>query len=116
MNVKKEDLQAAGEAMEGFRLRSFIAKRYSLAEVGNVYGDKIPREQLDAISDDMLKKELLRSKIVESLKKEPKSCKTLSEELKAPSYQVLRELVVLRRKGIIDIKEVKETSPIYAVL
>ena len=112
----KEDLQAAGEALGNFRLRSFIAKKYTLGEVGNVYGETLSKEKLDAISEEMLTKEFLRTRIVKSLNAEPKSCKALAAELETPAYLVLRELVVLRRKGIIDVKEVKGTSPIYAVL
>ena len=108
-----EQLKAAQDAIGGFRLRSFIGKKRILAEEGNVYDEKLSQERLDEVSAELLEKEYLRSRILQCIQTEPRSCKQIAEMIDVPSDEVLRQIVVLRRKNLIELDRIDGTSPLY---
>jgi hypothetical protein len=109
----KEKLRAAQRAAESFRLRSLEGKIVKLRDQGNVYGDKIPAEELEALLDEIVDSEYLRQWILEMASEKPISCKQMSERMRIPPDRILREIVVLRRKNLLVIHGIEGVTPLY---
>ena len=109
----KEKLRVAQRAAEGFRLRSLEGKIVKLREEGNVYGEKIPPEELEKLLDELIDVEYVREWILEMASKEPMSCKQMSERTGIPPDRILREIVVLRRKNLLTVHSIKGITPLY---
>ena len=109
----KEKLQAAQEAANAFRLRSYVGKMVKLRDEGNVYGEKLSADELDEVLDELVGVEFLRHPILERARARPASCKALAEEIGVDPAVVLREIVVLRRKNLLDVAGVEGRTPLY---
>jgi len=107
-------VRAARLAISSFRLRVLVGRERHLAEVGNVYGEKIPYEELEErVLRDALRAEYERSLILLKLSEKPMSVKALAEELGMDASRVLRHVVVLRARRQVELHGVEGTSPIY---
>ena len=109
----KEKLRVAQRAAEGFRLRSLEGKIVKLRDEGNVYGDKIPAEELEKLLDEAIDIENVREWILEMASKEPISCKQMSERTGIAPDRILREVVVLRRKNLLTVHSIEGLTPFY---
>ena len=109
----KEKLQAAQAAASGFRLRSFVGKMVSLRDEGNVYGEKLAPEKLEEILDELIDVEFVRNSILEGARAGPVSAKELAERIGANAARVLREIVVLRRKNLLELDRIEGETPLY---
>ena len=107
---------AAKAAAEDFRLRLLVGREKTMIDDGNVYEEKASEEELDKILDDVIDTEFVRNRIYLWVKEEPLSVKELSKRLDLDSKTVLRHVVVLRRRGLITVDRVEETSPLYTAL
>ena len=116
LDVKKiEDLQAAKQAVEDFRLRVLVARERKMIEEGNVYGEEVSQEGFDERMDDAISAEHTRNRIYLLLEKDPMSVKHLSKRLGLEKKQVLDHLVILRRRGLVTVDRVEDMTPVYAV-
>ena len=109
----REKLRAAQSAAKAFRLRSFVGKMVNLRDEGNVYGEKLAPEKLDEILDEIVDAEVLRHAILEGARAGPVSCKQLAQRIGVEPAAVLREIVVLRRKNLLELDRVEGTTPLY---
>ena len=109
----REKLKAAQAAAADFRLRSFVGKMVNLRDEGNVYGEKLSPEKLDDLLGELVDVEMLRHMILESARAEPVSCKGLAERIGVDAAAVLREIVVLRRKNVVELDRIDGTTPLY---
>ena len=109
----REKLRAAQAAAEGFRLRSYVGKMVSLRDEGNVYGEKLAPERLDEILDELIDVEFLRHTILEGAREKPVSAKELAKLAGVDPARVLREIVILRRKNLLDLDRIEGTTPLY---
>lgn len=108
-----ERMLAAKLAIADFRLRTLVGKERTLVEEGNVYGEKVPQGDLDEVIDDAVDVEYVRKRIYLLTKEKPLSVKEISECLGIDSKDVLRHIVVMRRKGLIAPDRIEGTSPLY---
>ena len=111
-----ENMQAAKSAAEDFRLRVLVGREKELTEEGNVYGEKTLQEEFDKTMDEAIQAEYTRNRIYLMVKREPQSVKQLAKRLDLDAQKVLRHVVVLRRRGMVTVDRVEETTPIYAAL
>jgi NADH-quinone oxidoreductase subunit E len=111
----KEELEAAKEAAMDYRLRILATKQKELMEGGNKYGEVFTKHEMDRLLDDMIKDELTIKRILSSLKK-ASSVKDLSLELNLSPPNVLRHVLDLKRSGLVELSEIKDSSPIYKVI
>jgi DNA-binding transcriptional ArsR family regulator len=111
-DVKKE-LQAAQAAAQGYRLRSFTGKIVNLRDQGNVYGEKLPQEQLDGILDELVDVEYLRSVVLKATRTVPVSVKQIAESAGVDPAAVLQQIVVLRRKNLLELDRIDGRTPLY---
>jgi coenzyme F420-reducing hydrogenase delta subunit len=110
------NMLAAQMAAASFRLRVLVGREKSLVEEGNVYGEKLSQEEFDEVMEDAVTNEYLRSKIYLMVKKEPLSVKELSKRLGLDSREALRQVVAMRRRGMVTASRVEGASPLYAAL
>jgi DNA-binding transcriptional ArsR family regulator len=99
-----------------YRIRAIIAKKLQMVDEGNVYNEKIAKEEMDKIIEEALKAEFVRNAIIASLKEDARSCTALAKVLEIPPDIVLRHLSYLRKKNVIDVDKVVEREPLYKVL
>jgi coenzyme F420-reducing hydrogenase delta subunit len=110
------NLLAAKRAVSDFRLRVLLGREKELTESVNVYGEKIPREEFDALLDEIVREEFIRNKIYFLTKARPLPVKALAEAVKMRPAAVLRHIVNMRRKNMIALDHVDGTTPFYKAL
>ncbi len=115
-NVKKEiidNLNAVKFALCDSRLRALVARQRELTTDGNVYGEIIPIEEFEEILDNAIENEIIRHKILEKIKKEGKSVPDIAKEIGVESHKVLRHIVTLRARGLVDVDQINEEIPTF---
>jgi len=111
-----EDLNAIEDVIQNFRVRALIARERKITERGNIYEKIIPVENYRNILNESLKSELIRSKIYLSLKSEPLSVKELAKRLAIDSSNILKQIVVLRQRGRVALKQIEGVTPYYTAI
>jgi len=114
-NILTNVLAAKGAA-EDFRLRLIVGREKTMAEDGNVYGEKVSEEEFNKTVEDIIISEYVRNRIYLLLRDEPLSVKELSKRLDLEPPRVLRHIVLLRRKGLVAINRIDGTTPLYTAL
>jgi coenzyme F420-reducing hydrogenase delta subunit len=108
-----EALYTAKNMVGDFRLRTFVGKELDLLEKGNVYEEKVEKEHFDQLMDIAIEEELLRTRILHLSKDEPQSVKILSEKMKIPTREILKQVVTLRDRNLIRLDKIEGTTPFY---
>ena len=111
-----ENIQAAKNAVSDFRLRVLVGRERELTEKVNVYGEKISQEEFDSLLDEIVRAEFIRHKIHILTKQKPLSVKELAAIIRMEPALVLRHIVDMRRKGMIALDRVEETTLLYRAL
>jgi len=114
-NILTNVLAAKGAA-EDFRLRLIVGREKTMAEDGNVYGEKASEEEFNKTVEDIIISEYVRNRIYLLLRDEPLSVKELSKRLDLEPPRVLRHIVLMRRKGLVAINRIDGTTPLYTAL
>ncbi|MDH5448949.1 MAG: hydrogenase iron-sulfur subunit [Candidatus Bathyarchaeota archaeon] len=107
---------AAKNAAADFRLRVLVGREKELTEDVNVYGEKISQDDFDDLLGEVVREEFIRHKIHLLTKQKPLSVKGLAAIIDMKPALVLRHIVDMRRKGMIALDSVEETTPIYKAL
>jgi len=110
------DVLAAKNVAADFRLRVLEGREKELTEIMNVYGEKISQEEFNALIEEIVKAEFIRHKIHLLTKQKPLSIKDLAVIIQMKPALVLRHIVDMRRKGMIALDHVEETTPLYKAL
>jgi len=110
------NVSAAKNATADFRLRVLTGREKELTENMNVYGEKISQEEFNALIDEIVKAEFIRHKIHLLTRQKPLSVKKLAVIIHMKPALVLRHIVDMRRKGMIALDRVEETTPLYRAL
>jgi F420-non-reducing hydrogenase iron-sulfur subunit len=110
------NVSAAKNAASDFRLRVLTGREKELTEKMNVYGEKISQEELDALIDEIVKAEYIRHKIHLLTRQKPMSVKEIAAIIQIKPASVLRHIVDMRRKGMIALDRIEETTPLYKAL
>ena len=87
-----------------------------MTELSVVYGEKIEQERIDQLLQEAISTELLAYKIVNKLKANPNSVKNLAQEIGVPAKQILNNVLELKRRGIVNVKNIEGQSPIYGLV
>ena len=111
-----ENVLTAKNAVADFRLRALIGKEKELTQSANVYGERISREEFDALLDEVVKAEFIRHKVLLLTRKKPFSVKELAKALNMKPAVVLRHILNMRRNGMIALASVEGTTPLYKAL
>jgi F420-non-reducing hydrogenase iron-sulfur subunit len=111
-----ENVVAAKNAMADFYLRALIAKEKELTDCPNVYNEKVSSEEFDAFADRAIETEFLRHRILLVATKKPLSVKEFSNELSLKPSVAFRQVLNLRRRGMIVLDHVEGTTPFYKAM
>jgi heterodisulfide reductase subunit A len=112
--IKKLDA-AQNEACD-VRLRWLVGKERKLVEEGNVYGEKLTQVDFDKVINEALSSEFIRNRILNMTKEQALSVKDMAGELDTSPKDILRQIIALRRKGLVELSEISGTSPLYKAL
>jgi coenzyme F420-reducing hydrogenase delta subunit len=112
----QDNLAAALEAAEGFRLRVLVGRERELTEKKNVYGEKIPQEEFEALLDEAIEAEFFRHKIHVLTRNNALSVTSLAAESELKPTEVLKHIVSLRRRNMITIDHIEGNTPFYKAL
>jgi F420-non-reducing hydrogenase iron-sulfur subunit len=111
-----ENLQAAKNAAADFRLRVLVGRELQVTEKGNVYDEKVSKEDFDSLLDEAVEAEFIRHKIHLLTKTKPLPVKTLAEAVDMKPGAVLKQIVSMRRRNMITVDHVEGTTPFYKAL
>jgi len=107
---------AARATVSDFRMRAIVTKELKIVEHGNVYDMKKTQEEFDEFMDDALNVEFTRHQIMQLLSGGPLSVKDLSAKLEKPAYEVLDNIVILRKNNKIALQTIENFTPKYVAL
>ncbi len=110
------NIEAAEAAVQDFRLRVLVGRETELTEEVNVYGEKVPQEEFDALLQDVIEADFIRHKIHILAKEKPMSIKEIAATTNIKPTLVLRHIVNMCRKGMITLDHVEKTTPFYKSL
>lgn len=110
------NIDAAKNAASEFRLRVLLGREEELTEFLNAYGEKISKEEFDALLEEIVKAEFTRYKIHYLTKAKPLSVKELAKAVGIKPSAVLRHITNMRRKGMIALDKVEGNTPLYKAL
>jgi len=109
-------VRAAERAAGGSRLRTLVGRERNLTENGNVYEEKIAQEKFDGLMQQSIKEECLRSRIYLLTKNKSMSVEEMAKQLNLDPGLVLRNVVVMKRKGLLAIAGINGDNPQFAAL
>jgi F420-non-reducing hydrogenase iron-sulfur subunit len=107
---------AAKNAAADFRLRVLAGRERELTENTNVYGEKISPDEFNALTDEVVRAEVIRQKIHILTRQKPLSVRDLAVLIQMKPRSVLRHIVDMRRRGMIGLDRVEGTTPLYKAL
>jgi len=112
-NVILNKLKALEVAAATERMRSLVGRQRKITEQENVYGEKVPLEQFDAIFNQAIKDEYERAQVFLALEEKNKSVKDLAAELDIDSSIVLEHLLILKQRMQVDFGELIGNIPVF---
>jgi len=112
----RERMLAAKATVEGFRDRTLASKELELTERGNVYGEKVPRFKFEEAQDEALRAEFYRNWIYLLLERGASSVQGLSERVGLREDQVLRHIIAMRQRNLVDMDRIDDVTPYYKAL
>jgi hypothetical protein len=112
----KFKLRAAKQATEGEKMRWILGKQTELSKDGNHYGEVFTQHEIGRIFDMLALEEIANQEIILLLEQGNYSVKEISDKLNLPSSQVLCQVQALRRKGFLELKEIRGSSPLYGLV
>jgi F420-non-reducing hydrogenase iron-sulfur subunit len=118
-NISSEELKlkltAARKAVEGKKLRWVVGKRQEFVEKGNLYGEKFTEHEIYRLFEEVVMDELAIQEIRLRIKENPLTVKNLAGQLNLPPKRVLRQLVDMRRMGLVKITSIENKSAMWRV-
>lgn len=111
----REKMDSAKRAVSDFRLRALVSHEIKVVEEGNVYGDKKTQEEFDELIEKAVDVEYNRWRILATLKS-PSSAKNVAKTLGFSPQETVRNLVALRKRGMVKLDRVEGTSPLWVAI
>ena len=90
-----------------------MARQRIITTEGNVYEELVNSEKFEELLDDAIEKEFTRHKILEKIKVKGKSVPDIAKEIEVEPHIVLRHIVTLRARGLVDVDEINEEIPTF---
>ncbi len=109
----KLKLTAARHAVEGKKLRWVVGRRLEFIEKGNLYGERFTEHEIHRLFEEVVMDELAIQEIKLRAKEKPLSVKHLAQQLNLPPKRVLRQLVDMRRMGLVKIAGIENRAPLW---
>ncbi|HHV61586.1 MAG TPA: hydrogenase iron-sulfur subunit [Firmicutes bacterium] len=106
-------LAIAAEIVEGERFRWLLGRLRELREQGSVYGERIDAARLEQLVRDVIAEEYVRAGVQVLAAREPLSVKDMASKLGLAARDVLKQVAYLKKRGVLDIYDVRQQSPRY---
>jgi coenzyme F420-reducing hydrogenase delta subunit len=108
-----EDFNVIKSVLTDSRIRTLVSRERIITTEGNVYNEIISKEEFEGILDNNLYKEFVRYKIIQKIQTKSKSVPEISKEIQIKPNEVLNHLVTLRQRGLVDLDEIHEETPLF---
>jgi F420-non-reducing hydrogenase iron-sulfur subunit len=109
----KEKLPIAKTALASEKLRWVVGKFTVFATEGNKYGEVFTDHEMWRTLDTIVMDELATHEILQELKQKALAVTELAKRLKLPPPEVLRYVLALQRRELLDMVGVEGSSPRY---
>jgi len=108
-----DKLRAIERATGTDRMRALVGRERKITEEENEYGEKVPLEKFNAIFNSAIYDEYIRARILIALEKDSKSVKDLASLLEIDPSEILENILILKGRSQVEMKEILGISPIY---
>ena len=112
-NLLMDKLRAIERATGTDRIRALVGRERTITEEVNVYDEKVPLEKFNAIFDSAIHDEYIRARILIALEKDSKSVKDLASLLEVDPSEILENILILKSRAQVDMKEIVGITPLY---
>ena len=112
----KEKLTIAKTVLAKEKLRWVVGKFTVFATEGNKYGEVFTEHEMWRTLDTIVMDEVATHEILRELGQKAFAVKDLAARLKLPPPHVLRYVLALQRRGLVDLDGVQGNSPRYRVV
>ena len=96
------------DAFSAKKIRALLEKKPIMVEEMNVYGEIYTHRQFQIALDQILDREMKRSRICEALSEEVKPVRAIAEDLGMRPDEVLRHIVELRRRNLVVVGHIED--------
>jgi len=100
--IEKWDAFSAG------KIRALLEKKSAMVEEANLYGERYTPRQFQISLNQILEREMARSRICEAVSQEEKPVRRLAEDVGLSPEAVLRHIVELRRRSLMAVDHIED--------
>jgi coenzyme F420-reducing hydrogenase delta subunit len=100
---QKEDIAILKDVLRDVRTRWLLAREREMLEKGNVYGEKVPPEKWNMMFDEAIRERYIQHSILRRARERPMSAGELGKLLGLAPRVVLRHLVELKRRNLVEM-------------
>lgn len=111
-----ERLYIARDVLGDFRINLLVNKERQIEDVSNVYGDTIPKEQMDELLNTATSEEFSRFNLLTLARDTPISVQQMADRTGLLEEDVLDHIVVLMDRGLLKVDRVDDGSPLYLTI
>jgi coenzyme F420-reducing hydrogenase delta subunit len=111
-----ERLYVAKGVLNDFRLNLLVNKELQIVEESNVFGETIPKDQMNRLLDKAAGEEFSRFNILMIARDSPISVQQIADRAELPEEEVLDHIVVLVDRGLLKVDRVDDGSPLYLTI
>ena len=106
----RQRLEAAKQTVLSERIRRLLGKEKALLEEGNVYGQKLPKEEFDKLLGASLEDEYIKNWISLMTKEKPMSVEEIDAVIKLGAKSISTHLVELWNRGRASLYGFEENN------
>jgi coenzyme F420-reducing hydrogenase delta subunit len=106
-------IKAAEQTVMSENIRTLVAKQWFLEVQGNVYQEKLPREEFEQVLDAALEETYMKKLILETIKESALSVPDIVETTGERSETVSFHLASMWNRGEVILKEVEKNYPLF---
>jgi F420-non-reducing hydrogenase iron-sulfur subunit len=112
----REKLLVAKTALGKEKLRWVVGKFTEFTTTGNKYGERFTEHEMWRTLDTIVMDEVATHQIIRELEGSPGAARDIADRLKLPSPHVLRYILALQRRGLVELDGVDGNSPRYRLV
>lgn len=109
-------LKAVRDVVGGEVFRHLTGVEWQVTEKENVYGEKIPADELRSKTEKILLREFIRARILRFIKDRACSVPEIASVLTIPPDEVFSEICSLQEKGAVTLTEIRDEYPRYTAI
>jgi F420-non-reducing hydrogenase iron-sulfur subunit len=111
-----EKLRVAKTALGKEKLRWVVGKFTEFTTTGNKYGERFTEHEMWRTLDTIVMDEVATHQIIHELEGSPAAARDIAARLQLPPPHVLRYILALQRRGLVELVGVEGNSPRYRLV